>query len=303
MNSAPQKLHPGSHIRVIAPASAPKDWKHLKSAVTTLEMLGFTVSFGKHFKKKNGFIAGSDQERLSDLHDAFKDKKVDAIFAVRGGYGTTRLLNHINYSLVAKNKKPVLGFSDITALQLALLQKSGNGSYSSPNFLGLAAKDEASLFSLYGFCRSALALTEEKIDLLRLEKKYTKKIKVLRKGNATGRLVGGNLSLVCSLLGTPYFPNLSGSILFLEETNEVPYRFDRLLTQLLNAGVLKNVKAIVFGQCAGCADWEKIVAERFGSLKVPLVIGLPFGHVDELITLPVGVTATLQAQKKVALFI
>jgi muramoyltetrapeptide carboxypeptidase len=294
--SNPRKLSHQAHIRVIAPASPAKDWKSFQSAVDQLRGFGFTVSFGKNFRKKQEYLAGSDTERLKDLHDAYKDKTVDAILTLRGGYGTTRLLDKIEYSLIKKNPKPIIGFSDITALHLAILTMTGVGSYSGPNLFSMFSGK--SQYSFHHFLRAVLA-TSKKIDLLTHSKKALQKAKVIRPGTIKGKLVGGNLNLMCSLLGTKYFPKLKGTILFLEDVNEAPYKFDRLLTQLLNAGVLKGVRGILIGQCHGCDNWQPIAIERLKPLGIPMAIDLPFGHIDEFITLPIGCVASVVIGKEI----
>ena len=308
-------IHPGAHLRVIAPASSTEAWDKFSYAVQAFTALGFRISFGKNLKKRKGFLAGTDAERLADLHAAFADTSVDGIICLRGGYGTTRLLSKLDYNLIRQNKKPVLGFSDITALQLALYKHADIISYSSPNFLSFctdsnpksASKKKKSYslneFNIRAFIRAAFQ-QPGRIDLLDLPKKYLSSIVTLNKPKASsirGTLIGGNLMVLCSLLGTPHFPNLKGKILFLEEVQEAPYRFDRLLTQLIDSGSLKGVKAIVIGQCHGCTDWQAIVKERLTSTGVPLLIGLPFGHLADLITMPIGRPATIGFGKKISL--
>ena len=269
MNSAPKKIPFPGHIRVIAPASSTKDWTRFPLAVRVFEELGCAVSFGKHVKEKKEYLAGTDAQRLRDLHAGFKDPTVDAIFCLRGGYGTTRLLGKLDFSLIKKNPKPVVGFSDITALQLALLTKANIGSYSAPIFMQYVKDGVPNELCLTGLLRAA-TVSGKKTDLLEIQKKYLKTVKAIRSGTATGVLVGGNLSMICALIGTPFFPNLKGKILFLEEVNEAPYKFDRLLTQLVMSGSLRGIKGIIVGQCAGCESAGKIVVERLRSYQSPV---------------------------------
>jgi muramoyltetrapeptide carboxypeptidase len=287
---------------VIAPASPAKDWAPLQHVLAQFHAFGFTVSMGKHIRKKQNYLAGSDRERLQDLHDAFRDPSVDAILALRGGYGTTRLLKQVDYGLIKKNPKPIIGFSDITALQLAIYAKTGVGSYSGPNFFGMIPTKTKSLYSFHHFLRAVLPATES-VDLLSQSKQKMRNVKVVRSGRATGTLIGGNLSLLCSLLGTPYMPRLNGSILLLEEINEAPYRFDRLLTQLINAEVLGGVRAILFGECRDCDMWQTIATERLKPLGIPMALNLPFGHIDELGTFPIGASVTVHLGKQISLML
>jgi muramoyltetrapeptide carboxypeptidase len=300
MAKGPRKLPADAHIRVIAPASPAKDWAPLPHVLAQFQAFGFTVSMGKHIRKKQSYLAGSDRERLQDLHDAFRDPTVDAILALRGGYGTARLLQQVDYGLIKKNPKPIIGFSDVTALQLAIYAKTGVGSYSGPNFFGMIPAKTKSLYSFHHFLRAVLPAVEP-VDLFSQSKQKIRKAIVVRPGHATGTLIGGNLSLLCSLLGTPYMPRLNGSILLLEEINEPPYRFDRLLTQLLNAGALRGVRAILFGECRDCDAWQSIAIERLKPLGVPMALNLPFGHIDELATFPIGSSATVRIGKQISL--
>lgn len=238
-------------------------------------------------EKSLPYLAGPDPERLSLLHEAFADPKVRAVFAARGGFGATRLLEGIDRRAVAGSGKPLIGFSDVTALHL-LLFGSGRRSIHGPVVTRLGEEDPVSLdrlFSLLERSEAPEALGGRKVA----------------GGDARGRLVGGCLSLLVALLGTPYFPDLSGCILFLEDVGERPYRIDRLLTQLRQAGKLEGLAGIVLGEFAGCDDGElrgsRVAEELLAGLGLPLLADLPVGHGDRNLALPHGALASIEGDE------
>jgi muramoyltetrapeptide carboxypeptidase len=285
----PPSLNPGDTLRIIAPASAPKSWEKLQPSLNAFKHLGFNITLSKNLRSKKDYLAGSDSERLKDLHDAFRDKSVKGIICLRGGYGTPRLLNQIDYSLIRRNPKILCGFSDITALHMAIYTKSKVSSFLGPNLFSFLSLDTFSDLSIRSFLSIAMSKDKDNVDLLGcLDSSNRKKIKVINPGAINGWAIGGNLSLICSLIGTEYFPSLNGCILFIEEVNEPAYRIDRMLTQLLLSGVLNKVNAFVIGRCSGCDDYEKVFIERLKPLKKPMIIRVPFGHIDDMITIPIG---------------
>lgn len=298
----PRKISPGDTLGIIAPASAPPDPKAVDRAVDYLKKLGFRIKLAPNVHKRHGFLAGTDSERASDLMRMFTDKKVDAVLCVRGGYGTARLLPLLDYSVIAANPKIFCGFSDITSLHCAFLTKAKLVSFHGPMLVsdfsnqGLPEFTQKSFLEMLSGQRTGLGAG------------YAgKTVKILRRGVARGRLVGGNLAVLCTLLGTPWMPTLKGRILFIEDIGELPYRFDRMLTQLLNCGLLQQVAGVAIGLNADCEDpkaklateyrqsLEAVLRERLLPLKIPVVMGLPFGHVPHNGTLPVGVKAELDA--------
>lgn len=285
----PPSINPGDTLRVIAPASAPKNWQKLQITLNAFKQLGFNISLSKNVRAKKDYLAGTDSQRLGDLHDAFKDKSVKGIICLRGGYGTPRLLDQIDYSLIRKNPKILCGFSDITALHMAIFTKAKVSTLLGPNLFSFLNTDTFSDLSIRSFLSVAMSNHKSKIDLFScLNISDRKKIKVINPGAIKGWSIGGNLSLICSLIGTQYFPSLNGGILFIEEVNEPAYRVDRMLTQLLLSGVLNKVNAFVIGKCTGCDDYEKVFIERLKPLKKPMITRVPFGHIDDMITVPIG---------------
>ena len=237
----PPHLKHGDTIGIIAPASAPPDPKAIDRSITALEGLGFKTKLAPNARRRWGFLAGDDRDRAGDLMVMFTDPKVDAILCVRGGYGTSRLLARLDYAAIRRHPKIFTGYSDITSLHFAFLKRANLVSFHGPMLNSDFVKDDLPDFTLASFLRT-VTQTAPSGSVCR---GYTKKtVSVLREGNVSGPLLGGNLTLICASLGTPYQPSFRGKILFFEDLEEVPYRFDRMLTQLLNAGLLQQVKGI-----------------------------------------------------------
>lgn len=302
----PQRLVPGDTIGVIAPASAPADPSNIDRALSRLEDLGFKPKPARNLRKRWGFLAGSDRDRAADLMSMFADPKVKAIFCLRGGYGTARLLPLLDYELIRTHPKILIGYSDITSLHCALLTKANLVSFHGPMLNSDLIKTRLPDFTLQSLLRT-LSRPEPAGSLCR---NYPgRPTQVLRGGRVAGRLIGGNISILCATLGTPYQPCFRNCILFFEDLDEVPYRFDRMLTHLLNAGVLQQAAGVAIGVNVRCEDPKAgtfkeyrqslcdVLKERLRPLKVPVVLGLPFGHTPCNATLPVGVRAMLDAFK------
>lgn len=245
----------------------------------------------------------------------FADRRVNAILCVRGGYGATRLLPLLDYGAIRANAKIFVGYSDITALHCALLAKANLISFHGPMVNSDFARTKMSDFTLQSFLRTVgypLPPGSERgrggypVESLSSGCR-SKSTRILRPGIARGQLVGGNLTLLCNLLGTPWLPSFKRRILFFEDLREEPYRFDRMLTQLLNCGLLQQVAGIAIGINRDCRDskarktkeyrqsLEDVFRERLLPLKVPVVMGLPFGHIRHNTTLPIGGKVTLNA--------
>jgi len=302
----PQRLHPGDAIGLIAPASAPPNPKDIDRAAAALEEMGFKPRLGLHARKRQGFLAGNDRERATDLMRMFADRKIKGILCLRGGYGTARLLPLLDYQIIRDNPKVFAGFSDITSLLCAFLTKSNLLTFHGPMAASQLAKKDYPEFSR----NHLLAMLTKPAAGCGICRGYAKKtVSILRPGKVSGELIGGNLSVLCTLIGTQFQPAFRDRILFFEDVDEKPYRIDRMLTHLLNAGVLQQVAGIAVGICPGCEDpkaksareyrqtLEDVLKERLLPLKIPVVIGLPFGHGPYHATLPVGGRATLDAMK------
>jgi muramoyltetrapeptide carboxypeptidase len=308
----PPRLQPGDIVGLIAPASAAFEPATIREGVETLQSLGFKVKIGKHIKEKYGYLAGSDEQRVTDLHQMFKDVEVKAIIALRGGYGSMRLLNLIDYNLVKKNPKIFLGYSDITSLNLAIYQKTGLVTFHGPVAISSFSKYTQEYFW------KVVSSTESPCEIIQPDPgnplRPTAHLNTIRPGKARGRLVGGNLTLFTALLGTPYEVDTRDAVLFLEETGEEPYDVDRMLTQLLLAGKLDHVAGVIFDRCPNCkpADYkpafynsfslEEVLEDRLGQLSCPVLYGLNVGHEADKPTLPMGIKVTLDADRKAIIF-
>lgn len=299
----PTVMRPGDTVGVVAPASPPLEADAVRRGVEALEAMGLRVRPGRHALARRGYLAGGDWERAADLTEMFLDSEVRAVICLRGGYGSGRLLPRLDYEVIRRNPKVFLGYSDITALHLAINRLSGLVTFHGP----MVAGDLGSGLTDYsaGYLQKALfdpAPLGAVANPPDAPHPYT-----IRSGRATGTLVGGNLSLVVSSLGTPYAIETKGRILFLEEVGEEPYRIDRMLTHLRHSGKLAQAAGIVFGECAGCEsggarpvypgapDVREVVAGTLAPLGVPALFGLTIGHGTHMATLPLGVRATLDA--------
>jgi muramoyltetrapeptide carboxypeptidase len=302
----PGRLNPGDTIGIISPASPPPDPDAIDRACRTLERLGFKPRLSTHARRRRGFLAGTDRQRSADLMKMFADPRVKAILCVRGGYGSTRLLSALDFRVIRANPKIFVGYSDVTALHCALLTRANLVCFHGPMLNSDFAKDSMPEFTLDGFLRT-LTRTAPPGSICQGYNGGT--IEVLCRGTASGPLVGGNLSLLCALIGTPWQPSFRGKILFFEDIEEPPYRFDRMLTHVLHSGLLQQVCGVAVGLNRNCVDpkakdakeyrqtVEDVLRERLRPLKVPVVLGLPFGHVPDNATLPLGAQATLDAVK------
>ncbi|RLQ94791.1 S66 peptidase family protein [Falsibacillus albus] len=303
MKIKPKKLEKGQTVGIIAPASPLYNRSDLTRGIQTLEEWGFRVKVGKNVNNKYEYLAGTDQERAHDFNEMFADPEVDAIFVTQGGYGSARMMRYIDFELVRQNPKIFIGYSDITSLHLAIHKFTNLVTFHGPGMAGFNPED----LSEYRKDHLFKALTkEEPIGEISLSDKK-KWINIINKGDAEGELVGGNLSLVCASLGTPFEIDTKGKILFLEEVWTEPWILDHSFTHLLNAGKLQEAAGIVIGECTNCEPFkhnpgfhvtfslEDILYEFLEPLKIPAIHGLPIGHTKDLATLPIGVGARLEA--------
>jgi muramoyltetrapeptide carboxypeptidase len=297
----PERLCHGDTIGIVAPASAPSDPAAIDAGAAALEYLGFKPKLADHVRNRTGFLAGDDRDRAADLMAMFTDPEVKGIICLRGGYGSARLLNRLDYRLIRRHRKVFAGFSDITSLHAALQRKVKTISFHSPMLNGGLAAEALDEFTRAAFLRTVMEARPAGSICAGLEKKAVSTVVC---GVAEGRLAGGNLSILCASIGTPFQPVFKDQILFFEDVGEKPYRLDRMLTQLLNAGLLQQVAGVAVGVNSDCEDplpapaeyrqsSSDVIAERLGSLRVPVVTGLPFGHVKLNATLPLGVMAKL----------
>ena len=295
----PKRLKQGDVIGIISPASSPDDLSRINNGVAYLEKLGYRVEVGKNVGSQDGYLAGSDIQRLEDLHAMFKNKNVKAIFCVRGGYGSGRLLDKIDYKLIKRNPKIFVGYSDINALQLAFFAKTGLITFAGP-MVAVDFHDEVSPFTEEVFWRT---ITSNK-KIGKLSNPRNEKFYILNKGKAQGRILGGNLSLLNSLIGTEYLPKVKDSILLLEDINEPPYRIDRMLNQLRLSKILKQIKGVILGHFVDCIEIDptkktftlnEVIVEYFQNHKMPVLYNFKHGHIKDNITIPYGIRCILNA--------
>lgn len=299
----PRRLRRGDTVGLIKPAGFLADDLEIQLVMEAVTAMGLVPKAAPHLRSRFGYLAGPDKERAADINTMYADDSVRAVFAVRGGWGSARLLPYLDFDLIRANPKLLVGFSDTTALHLAFAARVGFATIHGPNagsswsklswdyFRRLAFYGEAPLY------RNPLA-TED-----RLVQRHWR-TQTITPGKAQGRLLGGNLTVLASLLGTPYLPDFDGAILFLEDVDEAEYRIDRMLTQLSLAGVLRRVAGVAFGQCTNCRatgpstggfSVAELLRQHLQPLGVPAYQGALFGHVENQFSIPVGVRAEIDA--------
>ena len=290
--TAPPALRPGDAISIVAPASFPEA-EACATAIQIFSAAGYEARVHRDFCSHCGYLAGTDEERADELNQAFADPETRMVLAVRGGYGTPRLLDRLDFLLLKNRPKIVCGYSDITALHSAIQRQCGLISFHGPNLVdGLGNDSAATATERKMFYSLATGATLPPM----------KAGKSLHGGVAQGRLVGGNLAVLTGLLGTPYAPDFAGSVLFLEETGEAPYRIDRMLTQLRLAGVFDKVTGIVCGYFTECVADDgstvgEVLEEFLASLGVPVLVDFPAGHEHPNLPLPMGALVEIDGNK------
>ena len=280
-------------MALVAPAGPLRNEGDLARAIENVRSCGWEPVVAEHALAREGYFAGRDEQRAADLNRALRDDAVDAIWCLRGGYGAMRILDSIDFAAAARTPKPIIGYSDITALHSAFALRSEMVTYHGPT-----ARAVLSPFSR----RSLVCALVHGGDSCGIAEDAT----VLHGGVARGTLAGGNLALLSALAGTPFAPRLGDAILVLEDIDEPVYRVDRMMRQLLLAGLLDGVRGIVFGTCTNCPEaaddgarrLDDVVGEIATLLGVPTIIGAPVGHIDDQWTLPLGAPASLDADRR-----
>jgi len=295
-------LKEGDTIGLITPAGALSEEETITVAKEVLAYLGFKVKEGKYIRSRYGNLAGTDQERLSDLHEMFADKQVDGILCIRGGNGASRLLPYIDYNLIRSNPKVLLGYSDITALILAFYAKAGLvsfhgvvGSSTWSNYVVKLFKDQ--------FFDNKMSIYENPSKAENLIVQYKDRIQTITPGIAEGTILGGNLTLLTGLCGSPYLPDFKDAILFVEEIDEKSDRMDRMFCQLMNSGILSQIKGFILGKCTNCGPsggygsltLDQMLHDYIKPLGIPAYSGAMIGHISDQFLMPVGVRARMNA--------
>jgi muramoyltetrapeptide carboxypeptidase len=293
----PKRLKKGDTVSIISPAS-PISREKLERGISYLENLGYNVKLGRHIYAKKGYLSGIDEKRVSDLHELFCDNDVKAIFCSRGGYGSIRILDLVDYELIRRNPKIFIGFSDITALEVSIFTKTGLLTFYGP-MIAPDSNNEMD-FSAFDFLFKIITSQSSfyKINISNQN--------VVKKGRSKGILIGGCLSVFSSLLGTEYIPNLENAIIFFEDIDEEPYRIDKYLNQLRLCGLFDNASGFVFGKFVNCESRQKnykgptvdeVINDIISNLKVPVIKNFDFGHIKGKLTIPMGIKATIDTDK------
>ncbi len=297
MTLKPEKLQKNDKVALITPSGFATKEK-INLAIENIKKLELEPVFTDKIFEKYGYLAGNDQTRLDDLHEAFENKEIKAVFCVRGGYGATRILDKINYELIKQNPKLFIGFSDITVFQSAFYKKL--------DLVSIHGIVGASEFTDY-------TISQLKNILFENQQNYNLPCewnKIIAHGGGKGTSVGGNLSLLISLIGTEYLPTFSDKVVFIEEIAEPPYKIDRMLTHLLMATDLNKAEAVIFGRFNKCnpedfgmneeqsLSIEKIITEKFENLKKPVLFDVNFGHIKSSCIFPLGVEMCVNTEMK-----
>jgi muramoyltetrapeptide carboxypeptidase len=299
----PPRLARGSRVALVAPAGPLLEQDDIVRAESLCRALDYEPVLGAHARGHYGYFSGTDEERLADLNAAFRDPAIDAVWCLRGGYGMTRILDGVDFDALARRPRAVVGYSDITALLAGVVRRAGMVAFHAPT-----ARAEMPPFTRRHFLR-VLAASDAAGALEPLPPPpdvlvpRADRVVAIRGGRAEGPLAGGNLTLLQCLIGTPFFPDLDGALLFLEDVNEDLYRIDRMLAHLRAVGALGRVRGVLVGRFTGLKRHmddgslgvDQVLAHYLAPLQVPVLYGLPIGHIDDQWTVPVGVRARMDA--------
>lgn len=301
----PRRLRAGDAVGVVTPATATFHQVELEIVRESLQGLGLTVKVGEHVMSRFGSLGGADKDRAADINRFFSDRDIAAVIPTRGGWGSARLLPHLDFESIRRNPKVILGYSDITALLNGIHARTGLVTFHGPNGGGRWDAWSLDWVKRVLFGAETVNYTNPKSTNDRnVLTQIDNRIRTITPGRARGRLLGGNLSVLHGIVGSPYVPDFDGAILFLEDVEEQPYRVDRMMTALKLAGILGKVRGVVFGTCADCTPGtggyasftlEEILNDHLKPLNVPAWQGAMIGHNTPQWTLPVGVEVEIDA--------
>jgi len=300
----PVRLKPGDTVSLVNPAGATAHRLDVEIITESMEALGLKVKVAEHAFDRYGYLAGSDRDRAADVNAQFADPDVDAVLAVRGGWGCARILPLINYETVRRNPKILVGYSDVTALLIAIHARTGLVTFHGP--LGISSWNS---FSVDYF--EKILFNGEMVEMKNPREigdnltQVKDRIQTITPGKARGTLVGGNLTVLSAIVGSPYLPSWDNAILVLEDVRENIYRIDRMLTQLKLAGILDRIAGFVFGKCTECGPGqgygsltiEQVFDDHIKPLKIPAWYGAMIGHVSRQFTLPLGIQVEIDAEQ------
>jgi muramoyltetrapeptide carboxypeptidase len=289
----PRRLRSGDLIRIVSPAS-PLSADKLEAATGLLEGEGYRVELARHALERDDYLAGSDAQRAADLQEAFDEPEVAAVYCSRGGYGCSRLMPHLDIDRIAASRKMFLGFSDVTTLHVAL-NRRGVATVHAPMALTLSSQRQPWVYeSFLNVLKGGEPVPET-----------APRGQTMVGGRAVARVVGGCLCLLCDSIGTADSLDAVGKILLIEDVDENPHRIDAMLTHLLLSGVADGVAGFVIGEMTrsdekvdegiGGKPWKEIVRDRLGPLGKPTIVDFPFGHMRDMLTLPLGISAEMDA--------
>jgi muramoyltetrapeptide carboxypeptidase len=284
----PVRIKPGDTIGIAAPAG-PFDRQTFMRGARIIEDMGFKIFIPPGLFEKNRYLAGADKHRAQIVNQMFADNSIDAVICARGGYGSMRILPMLDYDAIKNNPKVFIGFSDITILLSVLFTRCNLVTFHGPVVTSLVDTSEETKLSLFS------NVTSESNLEIKLSGGIT-----INPGMAAGEVCGGNLTMLCHLVGTPYAPDFENKILFLEDRREAPYRIDRMLVHMELADCFKGVSGIILGTFEDCGPIEdvfKIIAELFMKYHIPILAGLDAGHGSHNLTIPLGIEATLDADR------
>ncbi len=292
----PKALPKNATLGLVAPASPIYSKTEFDQMLVDLSDLGYNLVLGNHVDDRYGYLAGKDEDRAADLHQMFSNPSIDGVLCVRGGYGSNRILELIDFDVIAANPKPFIGFSDITSLHMAIFKKTGMITFHGP--VGKSSWPEYTRKSwvdvLHNGMQPKYEIPDEQKDA-----SYT-----INSGKATGVLLGGNLTVLTSLLGSNFLPEFDNAILFLEDVGEDIYRVDRMLSQLKLSGILDKINGFVFGKCTNCDEsanglsLKQVFDDYLSEIDIPAFYGAMISHEELNLTIPVGVQATIDADTK-----
>ena len=297
----PAALKPGDRVGLVTPAG-PINPEKFQNAIINLENMGLLPVYTQSAFSRKGYLAGGDDERLADLHNMIADPEFKAIWCLRGEYGCTRIINKIDYNIIKKNPKIIIGYSDITALLLAIYAKTGLVGFHGPVAISdvftpfTASQAKSVLFGNTSLPHEIPFQTQSVEKFAIGHEPY-----VIHEGKSSGELTGGNLSLLVCLPNTSFAPSYAGKLVFIEDIGEKPYRIDRMLTYLLESTDLSKASGIILGVFNDCDTQDEessmtlkqVLTDRLAPLKIPCFYGFTFGHVVDMCTFPVGIKANM----------
>ncbi|MDJ0600125.1 MAG: LD-carboxypeptidase [Crocosphaera sp.] len=300
----PRKLQPGSGVGLVSPAGTTFITEDINIVQDAIKALGLVPHLAPHLLDQYGYLAGKDKDRANDINQFFADPKIDLLLPIRGGWGCARILPYLDYNLIKNNPKIIIGFSDLTSLLMAIYTQSGLVTFHGPNGFTSWRPQQVNSFKQALFTEEKISFQNEKDpdDNNRLMQ-VKNRIQTITPGTARGKLIGGNLSVLSAIIGSPYVPDFTGHILFIEDVGENIYRIDRMITHLKVAGILDKLSGFIFGECTNClpnGDYasltlEQVLNDHIKPLGIPAWIGAQIGHIEPILTFPMGIEVEINA--------